>query len=136
MHKSREYIANLLANIKLFKSKYENFKEDVLKLTNNLEYEQVIQHYTKLIKLLENQLSFSPIGYRYKGVFYIKNSYTIPATFDKHEGIVYVREHKLRSQSEHEVKESTTSYFHNIFKVPIDGGELKQEDFKPVYFND
>jgi hypothetical protein len=97
------------------------------------EYERTIQHYDKLIEKLTEELLSLPIGYRYKGVFYIKNSYTLPATFEKCEGVVYLREDLVSWQIEEGVEKPDSGYHRNIFKYPTDGAELKREDAEPVY---
>lgn len=58
-----------------------------------------------------------PIGFRYTGTFYTKNSYTIPPTFEKHEGAVYMREDLMSWQIEEEETENQGyTYRKNIYK--------------------
>ena len=96
-------------------------------------YEQTIKHYDKVITNLNEELLLLPIGYRYTGIFYIKNSYTVPATFEKHDGVVYLREDLVSWQIEKGLERPDPSLRRNIYKEPRDGFELKREDAEPVY---
>ncbi len=133
MSKSRKYIADLLSSVKFQKNKYEYIQKEITRLMGQQEYERTIQHYDKLIAKLNEELLSLPIGYRYKGVFYIKDSYTLPATFEKCEGVVYLREDLVSWQIEEGLKRADPGYHRNIFKHPTDGAELKREDAEPVY---
>ncbi len=83
MGKSRKYIADLLSSVKFQKNKYEYIQKEITRLMGQQEYERTIQHYDKLIEKLNEELLSLPIGYRYKGVFYIKNSYNLASNIRK-----------------------------------------------------
>ncbi len=87
---NRKYIYSTILNIESLKRKYEYAVKDIVRATSQDEYEQTIKHYDKLIANLNKELFLLPIGYRYTGLFYIKNSYNIPATFEKHEDTVSI----------------------------------------------
>ena len=123
----------MISNIKFLKHKYENSKNDIIRLTSHTEYEQTIKHYDAIIEKLSTELIALPIGYRYIGIFYIKNSYTVPAKFERHDGVVYLREDLVSWQIEKGLNRPDYGYHRNIFKNPTDGAELKREDAEPVY---
>ena len=45
----------------------------------------------------------------------------------------YIEYFILKIQIKHEAKEGTSMYYHNIFKVPMDDGELRKEDLNRFY---
>ena len=130
---SRKYLYSTILSIESLKNKYEYAEKDIKRATSQDEYEQTIQHYDKLIANLNKELMLLPIGYRYTGTFYIKNSYNIPAIFTKHEGVVFMREDLVSWQIEKGPERPDPSYHRNIYKEPCEGAELKKEDAKPVY---
>lgn len=130
---SRKYLYSTILNIESLKRKYEYAAKDIIRATSQNEYEQTIKHYDKLIVSLNKELLLLPIGYRYTGVFYIKNSYNIPATFEKHDGVVFLREDLVSWQIESGLERPDFSYHRNIYKEPKEGSELQREDAKPVY---
>lgn len=133
MNNSRKHIDGLISSVKFIKNKYEYIKKEVVRLTSQDDYEKTIEHYDKLLSMLNQELSSLPIGFRYTGTFYIKNSYTIPATFEKHDGVVYLREDLISWQIEEGLSRPDYGYHRNIFKEPTDGAELKRQDAVPVY---
>ncbi len=133
MSKSRRFVSDLLSSIKFLKNKYEYAQKEIIRLMSQDEYEQTIKHYDKLIERLNDELLSLPIGYRYKGVFYIKNTYTIPITFEKHEGVIYMREDLVSWQIEQGLERPDYGYHRNIFKQPSIGSELTREDAEPIY---
>ena len=130
---NRKHIYSTILNIESLKRKYEYAAKDIIRATSQDEYEQTIKHYDKLIANLNKELLLLPIGYRYNGVFYIKNSYNIPATFERHEGVVFMREDLVSWQIEEGLERQDLSYRRNIYKQPYEGGELRREDAEPVY---
>lgn len=132
---SRKYIYNTILNIESLKRKYVYTAKHIIRATSQSEYEQTIKHYDKLIENLKKELFLLPIGYRYTGVFYIKNSYNIPTIFTKCDGIVFMREDLISWQIEKGTKRPDPSYHRNIYKKPLDGCELTREDADPVYAN-
>lgn len=135
MIKSRKYIDSVISNIKFIKSKYENSKNDIIRLTDQKGYENTIDHYNFLIAKLSEELQSLPIGYRYTGKFYFKKPYTIPVVFQECDGSVYLREDLISWQIESGVEPKDYSYHRTIFKAPKEGleFELKREDAEPVY---
>ena len=130
---SRKYLYSTILSIGSLKNKYEYAEKDIKRATSQDEYEQTIKHYDKLIANLTKELMSLPIGYRYTGIFYIKNSYNIPATFSKHDGVVFIREDLVSWQIEKGLERPDPSYHRNIYKEPREGSELKKEDAMPVY---
>ena len=130
---SRKYLYSTISSIKFLKSRYEIVSKDIQRVTSKEEYDQTIEHLDKLITNLNKELISLPIGYRYAGIFYIKNSYSIPATFEKHEGMVFLREDLVSWQIESGLERPDFSYHRNIYKEPKEGCELKREDAEPVY---
>ena len=133
MSKSRKYINNMISNIQFLKHKYENVKDDVIRVTSQMEYQRTIEHYDTLIASLSDELLSLPIGYRFTGRFYIKKPYSIPTVFEEHYGVVYLREDLVSWQIESGVEPKDYSYHRTIFKKPEEGFELKREDADPVY---
>lgn len=133
MHISRKETSNLLSNIKFLKNKYEYNQREIVRLTSQQEYEKNIQHYDKLMEKLKEEILSLPIGFRYKGVFYIKNTWKYSTQFEKHEGTVYMREDLVSWQIEEGLERPDYSYHRNIYKLPQEGAELKREDADPVY---
>ena len=41
MNKSRKHVKNVLSSIQSLKNKYEDNKDDIVQLTNHVEYEQI-----------------------------------------------------------------------------------------------
>lgn len=115
---NRKYIYSTILNMESLKRKYEYAAKDIIRVTSQDEYEQTIKHYDKLITNLNKELLLLPIGYRYTGVFYIKNSYNIPATFEKHEGVVFMREDLVSWQIEEGLEFQDLSYHRNLYKNP------------------
>ena len=130
---NRKYIYSTILNLESLKRKYEYAVKDIVRATSQDEYEQTIKHYDKLLENLNKELLLLPIGYRYTGVFYIKNSYNIPATFEQHEGVVFMREDLISWQIEKGLERPDLSYHRNLYKNPSEGGELRREDAEPVY---
>ena len=130
---SRKHIDATVSSIEFVKSRYESVSKDIQRVTSPEEYDQTIKHFDKLISNLNEELKSLPIGYRYTGVFYIKNSYTIPATFEKYDGVVFMREDLISWQIEKGTERPDPSYHRNIYKEPREGCELKREDAEPVY---
>ena len=130
---SRKHIYATVSSIEFVKSRYESVSKDVQRTTSPEEYDQTIKHFDKLIANLNEELQSLPIGYRYAGIFYIKNSYTIPATFQKYDGVVFMREDLISWQIEKGTERPDPSYHRNIYKEPREGCELKREDAEPVY---
>jgi hypothetical protein len=135
MKKSRKHISNLLSKVKSLKTKYEHLYKDIDYIISQEEYEQTIKNYDRIIERLNEELLVLPVGFRYQGTFYIKNSYTIPATFEKHDGVVYMREDLISWQIEQGLERPDNSYHRNIYKEPKDSAELKKEDAEPVYIS-
>ena len=133
MSNSRKYIDSLISSVKFIKNKYDYIKKEVVRLTGENEYEKTMKHYDKLLSILNQELVSLPIGFRYTGTFYIRNSYTIPATFEKHDGVVYLREDLVSWQIEEGLERPDCGYHRNIFKEPKDGAELTKADATPVY---
>lgn len=84
MNPSRKNTINLISNIKFLKNRYEYNQQEIERFTSKEEYQQTIQHYDKLIEKLNQELSSLPIGFRYKGVFYIKNTWLSQLKFDSY----------------------------------------------------
>lgn len=133
MSGSRKYIDGLISSIKFIKNKYEYIKKEVVRLTSQDDYEKIMEHYDKILIQLNQELISLPIGFRYKGTFYIKSSYPIPGTFEKHEGVVYLREDLVSWQIEEGLERPDYGYHRNIFKEPTDEAELTRADATPVY---
>ena len=132
-NKSRKYVLNLLSNVKTLKTRYEHLYKDLACLIPSQEYQQSIKNYDRIIEQLSEELKTLPIGFRYKGTFYLKNSYKFPAIFEKYDGAVYLREDLISWQIEQGLERSDCSYHRNIYKEPKDGAELRKEDAEPVY---
>lgn len=133
MSKSRKYINSVISNIQFLKHKYENVKEDIIRVTSQIEYQRTIEHYDTLIAKLSDELLSLPIGYRYTGRFYIKKPYSIPIVFEEHYGTVYLREDLVSWQIDSGVEPKDYYYHRTILKKPKEGFELKREDAEPVY---
>ena len=133
MNLSRKNTINLISNINFLKNKYKYNQQEIERLVGKQEYEHIIQHYNKLIDKLNQQLLSLPIGFRYKGVFYIKNTWLSQPRFDKYEGVVYMREDLVSWQIEEGLERPDCSYHRNIYKLPQEGAELRREDAEPVY---
>ena len=133
--KSRKYVNSLLSSIESLKYKYENAKDDIVRLTSQVEYEQTIKHYDILMAKLSDELRSLPIGYRYTGKFYLKKPYVIPTVFEEHHGVIFMREDLISWQIESGVEPKIYSYIRTIFKEPKEDAafELKREDAEPVY---
>lgn len=127
-----------MSNIKFVKSKYENSKKDIIRLTDQTEYATIINHYDYLITKLSEELQSLPIGYRYTGKFYLKKPYTLPTVFEEYDGSVYLREDLISWQIDSGLDYKDYSYHRIVFKVPKEGSEfeLKREDAEPVYAKD
>ena len=136
MNKNRKQISQLLFNVKLLKDRYEQQYKDLSSLIPQEEYEQTVKNYDRIIIRLNEELLALPIGYRYTGIFYIRNAYTIPATFEKHKGVIYLREDLISwiIEEQEGSNHPDYSYHRNIYKEPKDGAELKREDANPVYY--
>lgn len=130
---SRKNLYSTMLSIGSLKNKYEYVAHDIKRTTSHDEYEQTIKHYDKVIANLTKELMSMPIGYRYTGTFYIKNSYTIPTTFTKHDGVVFMREDLVSWQIEEGLDRPDSAYHRNIYKEPREGAELKKEDAEAVY---
>lgn len=133
MKKSRKHVSNLLSNVESLKTKYEHLYKELEYIISEQEYEQTIKTYDRIIEQLNKELKLLPIGFRYNGAFYLKNNYTLPATFEKHEGAVYMREDLMTWQIEQGIENQGYSYRKNVYKEPKDGAELKREDAQPIY---
>lgn len=133
MNPSRKNTINLISNIKFLKNRYEYNQQEIERLTSKGEYQQIIQHYDKLIEKLNQELSSLPIGFRYKGVFYTKSIWLSQPKFERHEGVVYMREDLISWQIEEGLERADYSYHRNIYKLPQEGAELTRADAKPVY---
>lgn len=135
MQKSYKHVNNLLSNVKLLKTKYEHLYKELEHIISEQEYEQTITNYNRIIEKLNQELKLLPVGFRYSGIFYTKNSYTIPPTFEKHEGVVYMREDLITWQIEQGIENQGYSYRRNVYKEPKDGTELKKEEAQPIYIS-
>lgn len=133
MRGSRKYIQSLISSIEAIKSRYEYIKKDVISLTQPKDYEAVIGHYDQLLEMLNQELISLPIGFRYTGTFYMKNSYPIPGKFEKYEGTLYMKEDLVSWQVEEGLGRPDYGYHRNIFKEPKLGTELTRDDAIPVY---
>lgn len=96
---SRKYLYSTISSIEFVRARYEIASKDIQRVTSKEEYDQAIKHFDTLIANLNKELKSLPVGYRYTGIFYIKNSYTIPATFEKHDGVVFMREDLVRHEA-------------------------------------
>ena len=132
-NKSRKQVLNLLSNVKALKTRYEHLYKELAYLIPPQEHQQSIKNYDRIIEQLTEELKTLPVGFRYKGTFYLKNSYKFPATFEQHDGVVYMREDLMSWQIEQGLERSDCSYHRNIYKEPKDGTELRKEDAEPVY---
>ena len=132
-NKSRKHVLNLLSNVKALKTKYEHLYQDLEYLISPQEYQQSIKIYDRIIEQVSEKLKALPVGFRYKGAFYLKNSYKFPATFEQHNGAVYMREDLISWQIEQGLERPDCSYHRNIYKEPQDGTELRKKDAEPVY---
>ncbi len=130
---SRKYVYSIISSMEFLKSRYESASKDIQRATSKDEYDQTIKHLDKLVANLNKELISLPIGYRYTGIFYIKNSYNISAAFEKHDGVVFMREDLVSWQIEKGTERPDPSYHRNIYKEPNEGYELKREDAEPVY---
>ena len=72
---SRKHLYTTISSIQFVKNRYEYASNDIQLATSKDEYEQTIKHYDQLIENLNKKLRSLPLGYRYTGAFYIKNSY-------------------------------------------------------------
>ena len=131
---SRKYLYSTISSIEFVKVRYESASKDIQRVTSKEEYDQTIKHFDTLIANLNKELTTLPVGYRYIGILYIKNSYTIPATFEKHDGVIFMREDLVSWQIEKGTEKPDPSYHRNIYKEPREGCELKREDAEPVCF--
>ena len=133
MNKSRKHVKNVLSSIRSLKNKYENNKDDIVRLTNHAEYGQIAKHFDTLISKLSNELQSLPIGYRYSGTFYLKKPYVFPATFEKYSGVIFMPEDLISWQIESGMERQDYSYHQHIFKEPSTDRELTREDAEPIY---
>ncbi len=134
-NKSRKHVSQLLSNVKSLKDRYEQQYKEIGYLIPQEEYEQSIKNYDRIISRLNEELQALPVVYRYKGIFYIKNSYTIPATFEKHEGVLFMREDLVSWQIEEQKGSDRPNYgyYRSIYKDSEGAVELKRNDAEPVY---
>ena len=134
MNYSRKDISSLKYTISSIKNRYEYIKKEVIETTTEEEYAKTLEHYDQLLDKFTQKLISLPIGFRYNGVFYIKRSYpVVPATFDRYEGVVYMREDLVSWQIEEGLERPDYGYHRNIFKEPKEGAELTRDDTIPVY---
>lgn len=92
MIESRKYVNNLLSNVQTLKHKYEYEKKVIVELTSETEYQQTMEHFDNLITKLTEKVRTLPIGYRYRGKFFLKIPYNYPVKFSEHEGAIFMRE--------------------------------------------
>ena len=132
MQKSRTNSINLLTTIKYSKDRYVYMEKDIISLSNQAEYNRVVEHYDNLIMALTKHIQALPIGYRYTGIYYLKKPYTMPAEFEEGSGSLYMKENLVSWQIEKEPGVCDYAYYRAVFKKPY-GAQLRKEDAEPVY---
>ena len=134
MEPNRKYIDNLLSKVTDLKQQYKYSEKDLIRLSSQIEYEQIIQHFEQLIAKLTKELMALPIGHRYSGTFYLKKPYSIPAVFEKYDGSLLMREGLISWQPEKGTQPaSTNNYCRQAFKQPNNDSEITKADAVPVY---
>lgn len=129
----RKDLNRLLYNIKTLKEKYKMYKDYIISLNYALEYENTVKHFDDLVIKLNSELSKLPIGFRYNGRFFIKNSHPISIEFKEYCGSAYMREDLISWQIENSFDPRNFSYHRNIYKEARENSEIKKEDAEPVY---
>ncbi len=132
MQKSRTNCFNLLTNIQHSKDRYVCMEKDIISLSNQAEYNRIVEHYDHLILALTKELQALPIGYRYTGIYYIKKPYIMPPEFEEGSGSLYMKENLVSWQIEKEPGVCDYSYYRAVYKKP-NGAQLRKEDAEPVY---
>ena len=92
MVESRKNIIESLHSVRSLKHKHERWKNIFIKTSGEKAFQECVNYYDELTEKLNEKIVTLPIGFRYIGVFYIKNSYAYEVEFTKYEGTLYVRE--------------------------------------------
>jgi hypothetical protein len=130
--KNRTELLSLIRSLEYIKERYVYIGKDIIPLSTQKKYDQVLEHYNQLIQTLTEELNALPIGYRYTGTYYLKKPYTIPAEFEKCKGSLYMRENLVSWQIEKEDGKLDYTYYRAVYKKPH-GELIKREEAKPVY---
>ena len=128
MKKNRSYITRLLHNLKTIKKSYEEFLKDLSEIIDT-EKVKAEDPFGALLEILNKEQKSLPIGYRYTGPFYMKQT----DQFIKYDGVLFMREYLVSWIIEKGIDHHEPCYHRNIFKEPNDGCKLKKEDAEPVF---
>jgi hypothetical protein len=132
MKKSRAYIKRLLHNLKTLKDNYQQILKDMSELID-IENVKFKDPFSELIEILKKEKESLPIGYRYTGHFYMKQSCYNSDQFTKYDGVLFMREDLVSWLIENGVEPPDPCYHRNVFKEPKYGCELTKEDAEPVF---
>ena len=133
MDQNRKQVDNLLSKITNLQQQCEYFEKDMIRLSSQSEYKQVVKYFEQLIAKLTKELLAMPIGYRYTGTFYLKKPYSFPVIFEKYEGTLFMRAGLVSWQTEPGSQPSNTNYYRQAFKQPTNDAEITRADTVPVY---
>jgi len=127
----RKFAREQYSRIDMIRHRLECLKDNLLLIASEEEYQKHYRFFEKILKKLSHEIESMPAGYRYQGVYYIKEPYTIPPEYTKHEGSIFMREDLVSWQKEDEGYPDG-AYYRTVFKDPKGEQLLTKEDAVPV----
>ena len=132
MPNSLKHLRETISSIKFLKDRNSALEKELIELLGQGSYEQIIKFYDNAITKLKIAASKLPIGHQYRGTFYIRKPYTIPAEFVEINGSIFMRENLVTWEIRDQGNKSL-GYRRAVFKKPEFNTEFVREDGEPVF---
>jgi len=127
----RKFAQDQLSRLEGIRHRLGCLKDNIVLVSGEEGYQKHYRFFEKILKKLNNEINAMPAGYRYQGVYYIKEPYTIPPEYTKHEDSIFMREDLVSWQKE-EAGYPDGAYYRSVFKDPKGEHPLTKEDAEPV----
>ncbi len=130
LKRARSQVSNLHSMLRMLK-----YNQAILvEKAGQAEYEQIHHTLSNVVTELEKEVKELPVGHRYTGTFYLRNTYTIPHTIKEITGSAFMREDLVSWILKSEDKSvNCSSYVRELFKDKELKHVLKREDGEPLF---
>ncbi len=134
--KSLYYVRHMIGRAESMLTSLKSIEKEFVEKEGQVAYQKVKAHCGNLVDKLKAEAKSLPIGFRYKGTFYIRKAYTTPIAFEKVKGCSAFQREDLISWQIEGAYEQGQCYYRNVFKAPDLNSEITRADAEPVFLKE
>jgi len=119
-------------DLALLLKKLDENKPEIIRLSSDKSYKIQLKAFETAREKLKALIKTLPIGHRYMGTFYVKDTYKTPVVYEKVEGAIFMREDLVKWKIEAEL-DRMWGYPNAVYKDNQGNHKFEREDGQPVF---